>query len=803
MVDGTAVGFTGTYALVVKGNLQVSGSRDLSVGVATPTARIHPAAGTVAAGTAPLKIPSGVVLAVTEAGAVEADSNHVYWTNSSGTRIQLDNSTPPTLAQAYANGSVAADQTLSLLDAKGGALVVDGTAVGFTGTYALDVRGALQIEQFGGAVSLGFDPTFFHAYEAILSVTHDHSNVVSVQNKSLGVNSFSNLTFRANDGIERGSIGHANSSCVAPFTDATFFESSYFTGSPHATPPPPLLLIQTGYLGGAYGTYVRQSFTSDGYVRTFFLDGTTLNTEVNSATGAVAIHANLAGDALSLYNANTSANTGVFMQNDNNTIRMAIGAAGSTSAAIYAGTAFVRAGSGTVLWLGNSSSEIMRLHPAQSNVSIGGIAVPTARLHLPAGTATAGTAPLKIPSGIVLSVTEAGAVEADNNHLYWTNSSGTRLQLDNSGGATITLAQSYANGSVAADQTLSLLDAKGGALIVDGTAVGFTGTYALVSKGNLQVNGTYSLSVGVATPTARLHLAAGTAAAGTAPLKIPSGVVLSVTEAGAVEADNSHLYWTNSSGTRLQLDDASVTTTLSQAYANGSVAADQTLSLLDAKGGGLVVDGTSASFTGANALALQTSLGRSALVIANAGLSASTQFLYDNTAFSTKELLLLSSTQNCNVLALRNTAATNSFSALCFRAGADNIERGAIGYGNNATPTIFNSTYIEASYFTGSPHTTPPSPFHIIQTGYMAGSYASRLRQQFSNDGFIRTYLLDGTTINLEINSSNGVFGLLSKNPASETVYVQNKDTTGYGTLVCVDATGAGKSGNRLLWVVD
>jgi len=62
------------------------------------------------------------------------------------------------------------------------------------------------------------------------------------------------------------------------------------------------------------------------------------------------------------------------------------------------------------------------------------ITTPTARLHLPAGTATANTAPLKIPSGTLLSTEEAGAIESDGDHLYFTDSGDTRHQLDQQGG---------------------------------------------------------------------------------------------------------------------------------------------------------------------------------------------------------------------------------------------------------------------------------------------------------------------------------------------------------------------------------
>ncbi len=57
------------------------------------------------------------------------------------------------------------------------------------------------------------------------------------------------------------------------------------------------------------------------------------------------------------------------------------------------------------------------------NVGIG-TTDPSARLHLPAGTATAGTAPFKLTSGTVLTTTEAGAIEFGADNFYGTITSG-------------------------------------------------------------------------------------------------------------------------------------------------------------------------------------------------------------------------------------------------------------------------------------------------------------------------------------------------------------------------------------------
>jgi len=61
------------------------------------------------------------------------------------------------------------------------------------------------------------------------------------------------------------------------------------------------------------------------------------------------------------------------------------------------------------------------------NVGIGTL-TPTARLHLPAGTATAGTAPLKFTSGTNLTTAEAGVMEY-NNTPHFTNSDATRRHI--------------------------------------------------------------------------------------------------------------------------------------------------------------------------------------------------------------------------------------------------------------------------------------------------------------------------------------------------------------------------------------
>lgn len=73
------------------------------------------------------------------------------------------------------------------------------------------------------------------------------------------------------------------------------------------------------------------------------------------------------------------------------------------------------------------------------NVGISTIA-PTARLHLPAGSATANTSPLKFTSGTLLGTTEGGAIEYDGSHLYFTaTDAGVRYQLDQQAGGSVSI----------------------------------------------------------------------------------------------------------------------------------------------------------------------------------------------------------------------------------------------------------------------------------------------------------------------------------------------------------------------------
>lgn len=76
----------------------------------------------------------------------------------------------------------------------------------------------------------------------------------------------------------------------------------------------------------------------------------------------------------------------------------------------------------------NSSNTSLMFVRNDGNVGVG-TAAPDAVLHLKAGTASAGTAPLKFTSGTSLTTAEDGAIEMDDNVFYGATDAGNRGHL--------------------------------------------------------------------------------------------------------------------------------------------------------------------------------------------------------------------------------------------------------------------------------------------------------------------------------------------------------------------------------------
>jgi hypothetical protein len=100
------------------------------------------------------------------------------------------------------------------------------------------------------------------------------------------------------------------------------------------------------------------------------------------------------------------------------------------------------------------------------------------------------------------------------------------------------------------------------------------GTYTFVRRGNF--------GVGIAQPSALIHLKAGTATASTAPLKFTSGTNLTTPEAGAVEFDGTN-YFVTSSTVRYTLAKTLIgSATLDFGNTSTNISADLTISVTGA-----------------------------------------------------------------------------------------------------------------------------------------------------------------------------------------------------------------------------
>lgn len=161
-----------------------------------------------------------------------------------------------------------------------------------------------------------------------------------------------------------------------------------------------------------------------------------------------------------------------------------------------------------------------------------------------------------------------GIISYATNTLNFNTSGGTTASLDNGGLILGQPGQSYASTIALRNQGSGTNYAAGDLTFISGagTGSGTAGSF-LFQTADVTTSGTtpqalttkvYILGNGnvgfrVATPTARIHLAAGTTVAGTAPIKLDTGTALTTSEDGALEYHTSHLYFTIGS-TRYQLD---------------------------------------------------------------------------------------------------------------------------------------------------------------------------------------------------------------------------------------------------------
>jgi len=235
------------------------------------------------------------------------------------------------------------------------------------------------------------------------------------------------------------------------------------------------------------------------------------------------------------------------------------------------------------------------------------ITSPTARLHLPAGAAGAQSAPLKFTSGSLNTTAEAGAVEfltdkayltittgaarkefaladaaltsgrvpyvttngrlADSSNFTW-NQSFQQFSISRvSDGSYTTLAPGLSTsmqGNTDTNNVIYTLLNDFGDQVTLGNGGSNNGFPATTGRGYLTFTNSVFYITGAemhfsvplitiggdSTATAKLHIAAGSATAATAPIKLTSGTVMTTAETGAIEYNGTNLFFTRTGTTR-------------------------------------------------------------------------------------------------------------------------------------------------------------------------------------------------------------------------------------------------------------
>lgn len=194
-------------------------------------------------------------------------------------------------------------------------------------------------------------------------------------------------------------------------------------------------------------------------------------------------------------------------------------------------TLFGNSISGGTLTLSSTS------HATKGKILFGTSAYDEVNNRLGIGT-TSPSAQFHTVTGVQLSQVSDAQYVVQNSGQYVAEYIGTEtsfagFMVRGTGAATQPFVQYY--NSTTTKAWTQMMTTAGDLNILKGSAVGTT----LLTLGN-------NLNVGIAkaTPTARLHLGAGTATANTAPLKLTSGTNLTTPENGAMEFDGTNLYFT-------------------------------------------------------------------------------------------------------------------------------------------------------------------------------------------------------------------------------------------------------------------
>lgn len=357
----------------------------------SPTAKVHIGGGTATAGTGPIKVDAGTLLSTTEAGSIENNGTHLYYTAANGgTRFQLDQ-------QAGAGGIVTSvSGTADRITSTGGTTPVIDISASYVGQTSLTTLGTITTGVWTGSV---------------ISSTYGGTGIN---------NGGRTLTINSNNGA-----------------------LTYTAAGTLTIPETGTAALATGVTGGqtiAGGTAASTDLTLTSTAHATkrkILFGTSAYDELNNRLGIGTTSPVVAFTNQSSQLGWTTASDGILWNTStasaycfsfNNT-------AASSGLGLRLNTVGTDAGSYPLVVTSNTSN-ILFVTRSDGNVGIGQVS-PTAFLHLKAGVATANAgAPLKFTSGTNLTTAETGAMEYNGTQLFFTNTGTTRNIVTMTSGTT-------------------------------------------------------------------------------------------------------------------------------------------------------------------------------------------------------------------------------------------------------------------------------------------------------------------------------------------------------------------------------
>ena len=668
------IGVAGDPTLVVSDNSAAFRKGFLSIGMNNASALLHIKGGTAVAGTAPLKINAGTNLTTPEDGAVEYNGNHFYGTIGS-TRYQLDQQGGGTVTSASVvntngfTGSVATATTtpaITLGTSISGMLKGNGAAI-FAATAGTD-----YLTPTGSAAGLTSFPTLNQ------STTGNAATVTTNANLTGPITSVGNATTITNNAVTYAKmqamttnklLGSGTGTSVAEITLGTglsftgttlnaattggtvtstsVLSANGFSGSVATATTTPAITLGTTITGILKGNgtaisaatagtdYLTPTGSAAGLTSFPTLNQNTTGTAAN-VTGTVAVVNGgtglttvtkgdvLYGSAANILSKLTAGTTGQFLTMAATGVPAWVanpvasnwsltGNSGTT-----AGTNFIGTTDNTDFVIKTNNAEALRLVGATRLMGFN-VSNPTYRLQIEDPSGPNADIAVRIYNNNNISylpslqLQEAAGTKAAPQPV----TTGTQLGLVNLGGYDGSIWAEF-NAGMTAKTTQDWSSTAHGTYLTLNTVA--NNTTATVERLKIDHNG--NVGIGLTTPTATLHLKAGTNALNTAPLKFTSGTNLSTPEDGAVEFNGTHFYGTVGT-TRYQLDQqaaSSFTGSLS-----GDVTGTQSATVVGKINGATLgtTTATSGNILVANGSNAWTSVGMSGdITISNTGVTS-------------------------------------------------------------------------------------------------------------------------------------------------------------------------------------